>query len=437
MTQLTQDQEKASKAFFKFLMTDERYFVISGGAGVGKTFLMGHISEDVLPRYKESCKVLGVKPDYHFVSFTATTNKAAEVLEQSVGQPVDTIHSFLGLKVHENHKTGKTEIQRSNGYKVRKNRVVFIDESSMIDSDLLAFIDEALPNCKIVFVGDHAQMSPVNEAISPIYEKVSKENFVFLGIPVRNANSPALVDLCTQLRNTVETGEFKPIVPVPGVIDHLSAQEMMDEITINFRTHNSDARILCYTNSRVQDYNAYIRELRGLPELLTAGEVQVVASAYAAGQNRFSVEREVLVHEASQKVFSGGHEDMSDTGEPILYQTVTVTLAATPENPPLEVKRCTNPMVLKSVLKRFAKLKAWSDYFTLKSAYIDLRDRDACTVYKSQGSTYNTVYVDIGNIGTSFDAEQVARMLFVGASRARNRVCLFGELPGKYWSKAA
>lgn len=432
MTTLTSDQEAASKAFFKFLMTDERYFIISGSAGVGKTFLMGHIADSVLPRYKQSCAVLGVKADYSFVHFTATTNKAAEVLEKSVGRTVDTIHSYLGLKVTENFKTGKTNIERSKSYMVRKNRIVFIDESSMIDSALLSFIDEALPSCKIVFVGDHAQMSPVNEVISPIYNKVKKENFVFLKTPVRNANTPALMQLCTQWRNTVETGEFTPIIPVPGVIDQLTPQEMMDEISINFSTHNADARILCYTNTRVQDYNAYIRELRGLPSVLTQGEIQVVASAYMSGSYSFSVEREVRVHAANSDIYSGGYENMSESGESIQYQKVTITRADTEEQPPLEVKRCVNPGVLRGVLKHLAKLKHWQDYFALKAAYIDLRDRDACTVYKSQGSTYDTVYIDLGNIGTSYDAEQVARMIFVGVSRARTRVCLFGDLPGKY-----
>ena len=40
--------------------------------------------------------------------------------------------------------------------------------------------------------------------------------------------------------------------------------------------------------------------------------------------------------------------------------------------------------------------------------------------------------MDIGNIGTSFNPQQVARMLFVGASRATTKLYLFGKLPGKY-----
>jgi len=43
--------------------------------------------------------------------------------------------------------------------------------------------------------------------------------------------------------------------------------------------------------------------------------------------------------------------------------------------------------------------------------------------------------MDIGNIGTSYDAAQVARMLLVGASRATTKVYLYGRLPAMYHGK--
>ena len=82
--------------------------------------------------------------------------------------------------------------------------------------------------------------------------------------------------------------------------------------------------------------------------------------------------------------------------------------------------------------KVLSKQKEWADYYELRDTYADLREKSACTVYKSQGSTYDFVFVDLDNIGTSFDAGQVARMLFVAISRARSKVYLYGSLPQRY-----
>jgi ATP-dependent exoDNAse (exonuclease V) alpha subunit len=56
----------------------------------------------------------------------------------------------------------------------------------------------------------------------------------------------------------------------------------------------------------------------------------------------------------------------------------------------------------------------------------------AKTVHKSQGSTHDDVYIDLGNISTCHNPNQAARMLYVAFSRARNRVFLFGQLAEKY-----
>lgn len=431
MLQLTQDQQNAADTFFRFLNADEAVFVLSGGAGVGKTFLMGHICNDVMKLYKDSCKLLGTKQKYNRVDFTATTNKAAEVLERSVGQFVQTIHSYLGLKVVENHRTGETNLEKTGAYSQKKNRILFIDESSMIDHDLYKIILETMVDSKVIFVGDHAQMAPVNEERSPVYDYVHPDNFVFLSQPVRNAGSPALVALCAQLRETVETGIFKPIDAVPGTIDYLNASEMQRQLGIAFQDPNPDARILCYHNQRAIDYNAYVREIRGLPVDPVHGDVLVVAQAYNRGNMSLSVEREVFIELTSDEIHDGGYGEFFTDTVGILYRKVKVR-ALSGACAVAEVKMPLDPERVRLVCKALAKEKNWSAYFALKSEYIDLRGKEACTVYKSQGSTYETVFIDLEDIGRSFDAAQVARMLFVAASRATTRIFFYGTLPHRY-----
>ena len=238
------------------------------------------------------------------------------------------------------------------------------------------------------------------------------------------------MDLCTQLRNTVETGIFTPIKEVPGHIEYLDKYEMQHKIDTTFLSENADARILCYTNKRVQSYNEHIRALRGKSPKLQAGDVMVVAQSYTDRGVNLSVEREVLVTSVEPQILTYNF-DVQEPHEPDLeYYHVRVELLNSTDS--LRVKVPTDPLYLDSLLKRMAKKKLWQDYYIAKGTFVDLRGKEACTIYKSQGSTYHTVFMDIGNIGTSFNAQQVARMLFVGASRATTKLYLFGKLPGKY-----
>jgi DNA helicase IV len=91
----------------------------------------------------------------------------------------------------------------------------------------------------------------------------------------------------------------------------------------------------------------------------------------------------------------------------------------------------------KALMKFYSKQKNWTGFYHLKNNYPDLRQKDAATVYKAQGSSYDTVFLDLQNIGKCTDSDQLARMLYVGASRAKSRLVLFGELPQRLFSQAA
>lgn len=428
---LTQDQHDAADRFFDFLMSNEKVFMISGGAGCGKTFLMSHLVNVVMQNYQNGCKMLGIEPEYTSVAFTATTNKAAEVLENNLQMPVSTIHKYLGLKVYDDFKTGKSKISKTHGWRPHENIIMFIDEWSMIDTALYEIILESFPRSKVVFVGDHAQLSPVGEKESPVLKDIDPKNFTFLSEPVRNAGSPDLVALCSQLRHTVETGVFAPIQSSPSA-RYVSASEMEQLLHQHFKHDNPSCRVLCHTNDRVRDYNDFIRkDVRGKPLDIQVNDVLVVAQTMALPGDTLNVEREVRVLDVgpveSDPRFIGEWPD----GNGIQYHNVRVELMNSYQSTytlrvPLKMER------VNQAKKHYAKNKDWTIFFDLKNSYADLRDKAACTVHKSQGSTYDTVFVDLGNIGTSFDPDAVARMLFVAVSRARSQVYFYGRLPGRY-----
>ena len=422
---LNQDQKRAADEFFKFLFSEGKEFIISGPAGVGKTYLMNYIIDNTMPRYHEMCRMMGLKAEFNSVAMTATTNKAAEVLAAATNRPTSTIHSFMNLTVKDDFATGQTILKRTPRWTIHNNIILFVDESSMIDTELWKMLNEGTLDCKLVYVGDRHQLAPVMESMSPVYKHNSP--MVELLTPVRNANQPALMAVCEQLRETVATGEFKPIQIVPGVIDLLDDAQMRLEMSRYFRKQTVDARILAYTNKRVIQYNDHIRSLRNLPSEYQTGELLVNNGAYHHRTGMLTVEAEVEVlknHGPSQMLIDENHQIFLDVNRLDLENSLGTIYS--------DVPFATDRAHLDQLLKYYARGKDWQAYFNLKNNVADLRPRDAATVHKAQGSTYDTVFVDLSNISTCNIQNQVARMLYVAFSRARNRVFLYGDLAQKY-----
>ena len=420
---LNAGQKEAADAFMEFLLSPEKNFIISGAAGVGKTYLMNYIIDNTMPRYHNMCKLIDMKPLYDDVIMTATTNKAADVLSQSTRRPTSTVHAFFNLTVKEDYSTGKTVLKKTTNWRVHENKIIFIDECSMIDTELWKVIQEGTLNCKVVYVGDHNQLAPIHDDLSPIYKHPAP--FFNLTEPMRNSGQPGLMEVCQQLRETVETGIFKPIYLDPGVIDWLDDADMMDEIDKHFRVQTHESRILVYTNRRVIEYNDHIRNLRQLPVEYQAGDLLVNNTAFTSSMRTVPVEAEIEILE------NHGHSQVPIA--PDVYLDVNLIdfktdLEDIHRNIPYPVNR----EHYEALTKYYAKQKNWERFFYLKKQFIDLRPRDAATVHKSQGSSYNTVFIDLGNISTCNFTNQAARMLYVAFSRARQRVFLYGDLAEKY-----
>lgn len=421
MTQiLNEGQKEAVERFFGFLVTDETNFILSGGAGTGKTTVVKHIIGN-LNDYNAVLEVIG-KKGLKDILVTATTNKAAEVIGDTVNIPGKTIHSALGLTVYNDFNTGRTTVKRGKQSSIIYDSLIIIDEISMIDTPLLTEIMKCTVNCKFLFIGDKRQLAPIFEPISPLFNNPS--NIIHLTERMRVRDSPALEALNQQLENTVDTGVFKHIDAVPGVIEYLSDAQMEQHLNNKFLVPKPESRILCYSNKRVQQYNSHLRYALNLGNVFTVGEHLVAANA-ANGINDISKVRpeqhiqvlgigNVHVHEQLYKEFGYEIEVYEvSTGIGNFWQAV-------------------NYEHLTQCIKHAAKEKNWLAYFYMKEGIADFRMPHAATVHKSQGSTYPEVYIDLADIGSCRSADQVARMLYVAISRAQHRVYLYGKLPDKY-----
>ena len=421
---LNAGQQAASDGFMSFLFSKDKEFNVSGPPGSGKSFWMAGCIDEVMPAYFDTCKLMGIKPEFDEVAMTATTNKAAAVVAEGTNRPTSTIHSFMNLKVTDDYSTGQSRITQQKGWKIHERKIIFIDECSMIDSQLDRYIQEGTHNCKIVYVGDRDQLTPVMEGLSPIYKRPMPS--FELTQQMRNNNQPALMAACQQLRDTVRGGVFKPLLIVPGVIDLLEGPDMELALQHVFAQQTHEARILAYTNKRVVDYNNYIRGFRLLPGEYTQGEMLINNNAIRMPTRMLSVEEEVeIVGQAAGTI------------KQMISADVTLELRLT------DLKSAIGDTFLKvpvpvdrehfsALIDYYRRRKDWSTYFKLRGEFPDLRPRDAATLYKAQGSTHECVFIDLEDVSSCRNADQAARMLYVGLSRARTRIFLYGALAAKF-----
>ncbi len=424
MANLNQEQRDAFADVLDFINDPNRKFHrVSGGAGTGKSFFISKVADDIL-------KHKGANSTLRSVAITATTNKAAAVLKGSMQHrrsEIETIYSFMNLRVHNDFNTGEQRVVPTAKWTVHTGTLIIVDEASMVNRNLYDYIDKGTTNdCKILFVGDKNQLAPVKENISPVYSNAKSESF--LTKAVRQENQQALMDLADMAKETVLTGKFFPIPSVPGVIDHITGNQMKGILERDFAQEDASRRILCYTNQRVRDYNLYVRQLRGYTQNYEVGEMLTNNSAAElVDKTRLYTDQVVQVIERSDpyenpNLVPGVILDMVDL---VVQDPETLAI--------YEVTVTEDPNDREEVLKYWKSRKKWDRFFKFRDNHPDLRSVAASTTHKAQGSTYNEVIVDLADIGKSTQEEQTARLLYVALTRPRNRLYIRGELPERYF----
>lgn len=420
---LNKDQQSGFIKVINFINGPDQFMDISGGAGTGKTYFISQVADKILKHKKPDSPL-------HTVAITATTNKAAAVISEAMPQhssEIKTIYSFMNLRVSENYSTGSVKIIPTNKWCIHSGTFIIIDECSMINDALFKYLQKGIDKtCKVLFVGDKNQLAPVKEKLSPIYTQGF--DTAYLSVPVRNAGQQALIDLCEQAKQTVLTGVFTPIVPVPGVIDLIDGIEAQGVLEREFLTEDPTRRVISYTNKRVIEYNSYIRQLRSYTQPFEVGEIlSNNSSAELAGKERLYTDQIIRV----LKITDDYMDKSIVSGEELRMIIMDVEDATTHEYYNVTVFADNNDRAL--VLKYYSSLKQWDRFFKIKNKYPDLRSVSASTTHKAQGSTYEKVIVDLADIGKSTNREQTARMQYVALSRPKEQIFIRGQLPERYF----
>lgn len=433
---LTKGQQNAYTAFIDFLLTPNTpYFLLEGYAGTGKSTLVKYILDNVYSIFN-TIRLSNPKYKEPFVILTATTNKAVNALREITGNTdIKTIHSFLKLNVRTDYNTGITELNPTYNTKLIKNSLVFIDEASFIDSTLLDYIFKYIDyeTSKIVFMGDPAQLTPVKSSKCPAFNlNIPKASLTEV---VRQAKGNPIIDLATKFREVVNGGEFFSFTPDNIHIKHLSKSEFDKEIKKEFSREDwryQDSKILAWRNATVIKYNYLVKSFRTGSNKLNVGD-WAVNNSYISNSTkgiRISTDELVLItgiDEASVYGVEGYNYHIATAyGEQVVFNPKYI------EDKKRVIKEFKDKELVASVLLDDSYTKQgfsyWLNIKEIEETWADLREVYACTINKSQGSTYDKVFIDLSDIAKCRNANQIARMLYVAVSRARKEVIFTGDL---------
>lgn len=410
---LTKDQQEAFNSIFQFIADpNEHVFVLEGYAGTGKSYLVSKVLENI-PKYFATQKLINPEYEEMSVELTATTNKAAEALQEQVKQPVKTIFNLLGLVVRTDYETNSKSLCIKRETSKVHDSIIFIDEASYADGQLIGYIFSQTENCKIIFIGDPAQLS-MSYGSAPVFNQGWPT--ARLTDVVRQAEDSPIIQLTTSFRNTVNTGVWESFVPDGTSVIKLDKSQVNWELEKEFTRpdwHFKDSKVLAWTNKKVIAYNHLIREMvKSTPELCVGDYATVNSFINRPNNNSYKTDETVLITDIKDRL------RQSDVCGKLYYLNNSSYGFFMP-NDPQDRKKVVN------------EARKNNDIQTLQlvdKCWIDLRATYASTVNKAQGSTYDKVFVDLDDISKCNSGNTIARMLYVACSRPKSKLYLIGDL---------
>ena len=283
----TKEQEKAIFLLADFLLSRERdaVFLLKGYAGTGKTSLLA-----ALVRTLEQLS--------QRVMLLAPTGRAAKVLSCYAGVPAYTIHR----KIYRQKSITDMDVFQ-NDINLQQDTLFIVDEASMIANDAHdttvfgtgRLLDDLMhyvyscEGCRLVLVGDTAQLPPVGEEESPALSKTMLEGYgmevteLQLTQVVRQLEESGILWNATMLRSLIQNDEIFEFPKLKGKsfpdIKALPGDELIEALEQSYRNYGTDGTIVVTrSNKRANIYNNGIRtRILDYEEELSSGDLIMVA----------------------------------------------------------------------------------------------------------------------------------------------------------------
>ena len=467
----TEGQHKAIGALDRLLATpkERATLILKGYAGTGKTTLVGAL-----------VKVLA--SERRPVVLLAPTGRAAKVLSSYAHATASTIHRRI-------YRVNGEDEGSYGGMSVAHNRdadtLFVVDEASMIggrgkgdggfgDRDLLTDLFQhvfSAPRCKLLLIGDPAQLPPVGSDHSPALEVKDLSDLgllpgsIELTDVVRQAEDSGILVNATALRHTLAampvdpevapslSGRAEPrLIPtfITGFpdVERIDGNDLQDALEPAYGQHGDDeVCLICRSNKRAYQYSQQVRaRIHGFDEELVANDrLMVVKNNYywagvsgkaelIANGEQIVVKRLIGMEEKYGLRFAditAGWWNGQEEREMDVKVIVDVLASEGPALPGGQMKLLAQSVLANIVAKtkgeRFRKFREdpYANALQVKYAY-------AVTCHKAQGGQWKSVFVDQGYVTEEMIDREYVRWLYTAVTRASEKLYLLNFHPRFY-----
>jgi hypothetical protein len=469
---LTNGQQELLKNLNEFLEDRTSCFLLKGYAGTGKTFMMKGLTDFLKSTNRP------------FV-LAAPTGRAAKVISQRTKSKAYTIHKTIysnkDIKEFKTENTDGTETFKFyydlKNNEDQANTIYIIDEASMLSDmysegeffrfgsgfllkDLLKYInfDNNDHKKKVIFIGDNAQLSPVNMNFSPalneqyLREKcqVSVSSYELTEV-VRQQKDSGILHNATKIRASLKTNIFNQIDIQTNFADTKSVQHqdlLKTYLQACGNQIDDETIIIAYSNSSVKEYNDFVRShfFPNQSTIIEGDKIILVSNNYNYQiellNGDFGIIQEVSTLNETHNITLKRKNKLGNVTEikvPLHFRNVTIQFKDTDEQPyNIECKIIENILYSKERDLSSDELKAlYLDFKirnpNLKAGTKELKDAlrtdkyfnalrikfgYAVTCHKSQGGEWKRAFVNCKTAMGYFNASYF-RWLYTALTRAK------------------
>ena len=447
--QPTLEQEIAVKSLSEFLLSTsaDEVFVLRGYAGTGKTSLVGALVKTMDQLQQKSVLL-------------APTGRAAKVFSAYAGHSAFTIHKKIYRQQSFSNELNNFSINDN----LSTNTLFIVDEASMISNeglsgsvfgtgrlldDLVQFVYSG-QGCRLLLMGDTAQLPPVGEELSPALFTDALKGYglevreVDLTQVVRQVQESGILWNATQLRQLIAEDECYslPKIKVTGFPDIkvVPGTELIEELNNCYDHDGMDETIvICRSNKRANLYNNGIRaqilwredELNTGDMLMVAKnnyywtekykEMDFIANGEIAIVRRVRRTREMYGFRFAEVALRFPDQNDFELDANLLLDTLHSDSPALPkaDNDRLFYTVLEDYIDIPNKRDRMKKMKADPHYNALQVKYAY-----AVTCHKAQGGQWQNVFLDQGYMTDEYLTPDYFRWLYTAFTRATKTLYL-------------
>lgn len=434
----------------EFLTEDNvgNIFLLRGYAGTGKTSMVVSV-------------VKTLKSMNRKFALLAPTGRAAKVLASYTNQRAFTIHKFIYQITTDAFGNIRFMLRHNRG----KNAVIIVDEASMISlardagsgriqsknllSDLIKFLEDG-KNCKLILIGDTAQLPPVGSADSPALDRrVLSSNFHFdkemhheLREVVRQEADSGILHNATYLRNLLQSGESSIALsinfPDTKRIDMLEFEDELNQAYSNFG--EDGAMVITRSNKSANQFNQQIRlRIKYMEDEISSSDKLMVVKNNYFWLPKTSGAGFIANGDLVEIMRLGSIEEAHG----FRFANATIRLMDYPQEDSVDVKLLLNTLYVEapslpdvdyeklylSVASNYAHVESPSEQAKkiAEDPYLhalQIKFGYAITCHKAQGGQWPAVFVDQGYLTADMLGTDYIRWLYTAITRASEKLYL-------------